>query len=101
MLRLILLRKIPTMKSKELQNVVLSKYHNGDTPIEIYRALNGGIGLTTIKRWCQMIRRSGSIQLSSPPDYPRLVRPKENIQKVKNRLRRKKRSFSSEIIDGA
>jgi transposase len=78
------------MKSKDLQKVVLSKYQTGDTPTQIYHDLNGGVGLRTIERWCQMIRRSGSIELSSPPGFPRLVRTKENIQKVKYRLRRKK-----------
>ncbi|CAF0883256.1 unnamed protein product [Rotaria sordida] len=58
------------MKSKDLQNIVLSKYQNGDTPTKIYHDLNGDLGLTTIKRWCQMIRRTGSIQLSSPPGGP-------------------------------
>jgi len=78
------------MKSKDLQSIVLSKYQKGDTPTEIHRDLNGGIGLSTIKRWCQMIRRSGSLQLTGTRGGPRIVRTKENIQKVKNRLRRKK-----------
>ena len=39
------------MESKDLQKIVLSKYQNGDTPTEIHRDLNGGIGLSTIKRW--------------------------------------------------
>ena len=79
------------MKSKDLQKVVLSKYQNGDNPTKIHRDLNGGIGLRTIKRWCQMIRQSGSIKLSSPPGGPRFARTKGNIQKIKHRLRRKKR----------
>ena len=79
------------MISKDLQKVILSKYQNGDTPTKIHRDLNGGIGLRTIERWCQMIRQSGSIKLSSPPGGPRFARTKRNIQKVKHRLRRKKR----------
>ena len=79
------------MKSKDLQKVVLSKYQNGDTATKIHRDLNGGIGLRTIKRWCQRIRQSGSIKLSSPPGGPRFARANGNIQKVKHRLRRKKR----------
>ena len=79
------------MKSKDLQKVVLSKYQKGDTPKQIYHHLNGGLGLRTIERWCQMIRRSGTITLSKPLGGPRLARTRENIQKVKNRLRRKKR----------
>ena len=79
------------MKSKDLQKVVLSKYQNGDTQTKIHRDLNGGIGLRTIERWCQMKGQSGSIKLSSPPGGRRFARTKANIQKVKHRLRRKKR----------
>ena len=79
------------MKSKDLQKVVLSKYQNGDNPTKIYHDLNGGIGLRTIGRWCQTIRRSGSVKLSSPPGGSRFSRTNGNIQKVKHRLRRKKR----------
>ena len=79
------------MKSKDLQKVVLSKYQNGDNPTKIYRDLNGGIGLRTIEWWCQMIRRSGSVKLSSPPGSSHFARTKGNIQKVKHRLRPKKR----------
>ena len=88
------------MKSKYLQKVVLSKYQNGHKTTKIHRDLNGGIGLRTIERWCQMIRRSDSIKLSSPPGGRRFATTKGNIQKVKRRLRRKKRisarKFSTE-----
>ncbi|CAF4861218.1 unnamed protein product, partial [Rotaria magnacalcarata] len=57
------------------------KYQNGDTPTKNFRDLNGGIGLRTIKRWCQVILQSGSITLSSPPGCPRLARTKGNIRK--------------------
>ena len=76
------------MKSKDLQNVVLSKYQNDNTPTKIYHHLSGAIGLRIIKRWCQTISQIGTISLSSPPACPRLVRTKTNIKKVKNRLRR-------------
>ena len=75
------------MKSKNLQNIVLSKYQNGDTPTKIDHDLSSAIGLRTIKRWCRMIRRNGTITLSSLSGCPRLVRTKGNIKKVKDRLR--------------
>ncbi|CAF1341402.1 unnamed protein product [Adineta ricciae] len=86
------------MKSKDLQNVVLSKYQKGDTPTEIYHDLNGGVGLTTIKRWCRMIRQCGSIQLLGTRGDSRTIRTEQNIRKVKNRLRRTKRGISSRIL---
>ena len=79
------------MKSKDLQKIGLSKYQNRDTTTKIDRHLNGGIGLRTIKRWCQMIHQPDSIKLSSPSGGPCFARTKGSIQKVKHRLRRKKR----------
>ena len=79
------------MKSKDLQRIVLSKYQSGYTATEIHRDLYGGISLSTVKRWCRMVRRSGSIQLTGTRGGPRIVRTKENIRKVKTRLQRKKR----------
>ena len=38
------------MKSKDLQNIVLSKYQNGDASTKICRDLNGGISLAAVKR---------------------------------------------------
>ena len=38
------------MKSKDLKDIVPSKYQKNDTPTtEIHRDLNGGISLATIK----------------------------------------------------
>ena len=37
------------MRSKDLQNIILSKYQEGDTPTEIHRHLNSGIWSATIK----------------------------------------------------
>ena len=89
------------MKSTDVQDVVLSKYRNGDTPTKIFRALNGGVGLATTKGWCQMIFQFGSIGLTSPSSRPRIVRTNESIRKVKNRLCRKgrvlARKFSMEL----
>ena len=80
------------MKSKDLQKVELSRYHNGQTTTKIHRHLNGRIGLRTIKRWCQMIRQSRSIKLSSlPASLTFRNNEGQSIQKVKHRLRPKKR----------
>ena len=75
------------MKSKDLQNVVLSKCQNDDTPTKIYHDLSGAIGLRAIKQWRQRIRQTGTISLSSPPGCPHLLRTKANVKKVKDRLR--------------
>ena len=76
------------MKSKDFQNLVLSKYETGDTPKKIFRDLNGAIGLRTIERWCKSIRDTGSINLSKPPGRPRTIRTKAAIRKVKYRVDR-------------
>ena len=85
------------MQSKDLQNIVLSKYQNGDTPTKIYHDLSGVTGLRAIKQWCQMICQTGTINLSSLPGCPRLVRTKANIKKVKDHLRRKSRVSTRKI----
>ena len=79
------------MNSKDLQNVVLSKYQNGNTPTKLYHNLSDAIGLKTIKQWCQMIRQTDTIILTTPPGCSRLVKTKANIKKVKYRLHRKSR----------
>ena len=81
------------MKREALQNVVLSKYQNGDTPTKLYHDLSGAIGLRTVKRWSQ----TSTISLSSPPGCLRLVRTKANIEKVKDLLRRKSRVRARKI----
>ena len=54
------------MKSKDLQNIVLSKYNSGDHPREIFRDLNGGLAWRTVQRWRKMINETGAINLSKP-----------------------------------
>ena len=51
------------MNSKDLQDTIISKYQKGDTPTEIHRHLNSGIGLATTKNWCQTIHQSDSTYL--------------------------------------
>jgi transposase len=78
------------MKSKDLQNIVLSKYRNGETATKIFQDLNGGLSRRTVFVWCKMIRETGTITLARPLGCPRIVRTKNLIQKVKSRLKRKK-----------
>lgn len=78
------------MKSKNVQQIVLSKYENGDNPAKIFRDLNGAVSHIIIKRWCKMISNTGAINLSTYPGRPRTVRSATVIQKVKNRLKQKK-----------
>ena len=44
-----------------------------------------------VERWCKMIKETGSIKLSCSPGRPRTTRAKINIQKVKTRLKKKRR----------
>ena len=78
------------MKRKDLQKVVFSKRNSGEGPAQIFRDLSGVVSLSTIKRWCKMISDTGAISLSKSSGRLRTVRTKGAIQKVKNRLKRKK-----------
>ena len=71
------------MKSKDLQKFVISKYEAGQTSKKIFEDLNGAVSYRTIKRWCKMIRETGTIDLSKPFGYHRTVRTKTSTQKIK------------------
>ncbi|CAF3687714.1 unnamed protein product, partial [Rotaria socialis] len=58
-----------------------------DGPTKIFRDLNGGLCLKTVKRWCKMISETGSIELAGPLGGSRIVRTPAAIQKVKNRIK--------------
>lgn len=85
------------MKIKDVQNIVLSKRKNREGRSKIFRELNAAVGLSTIKRWCQMITRTGTIDLSTLTGRPRTARTRNNIHKVKDRLKRKKSVFSRKL----
>ena len=89
------------MKSKDLQNIVISKRQNGDGPTKIFRDLSGGLCLKTVKRWCKMIDQTGTISTNRSPNCPRIIRTSATIEKVKNRLkgggRVSARKFSEEL----
>ena len=85
------------MKSKDLQKLVLSKYEKDEGPSEIFRHLNDTLCLRTVKRWCKMIRKTGSIELSTSPGRSRTIRTKESIKKVKHRLNRKEKVTSRKL----
>ena len=86
------------MKSKYLQNIVLPKYQKGDTPTEIYRYLNGGISLATIKSWCQMIRLSGSIQLLGTRTDTRIAKALKRIYKKLKTVYTENRRYQLESL---
>ena len=79
------------MKSKDLQNIVLSKYNSGDHPRKIFRDLNGGLAWHTVQRWCKIINETGAINLSKPPGNIRTIMTKAAIRKAKSRLKRKRK----------
>ena len=76
------------MNSKDFQNLVLSKYQNGDGSTKLFRDLNDFFGLWIIERRCKIVRDIGSINLSSPPDRHRTIRTKRAIQKITHGLKR-------------
>ena len=70
------------MKSKDLQNLVLSKYKDGQSCIKIHEDLHGSMGLSTVERWCKMIRDTGKITLFKSTGC---LGTAANIRKVKHR----------------
>jgi hypothetical protein len=44
--------------------------------------LNGALSLDTIQQWVKLIDKTGSIELSTPPDRPRSARSEIAIRKA-------------------
>ena len=78
------------MKSKDFQNLLLSKYEIGDGSTKIFRNFNCTISLRTIEQWSKAGRDTGFINLSSPPGRQSTIQTKGIIQKIKHRLEERK-----------
>ena len=63
----------------------------------LIRHLNGAIGVRTIERWCKIIRKTDLIDLSKQSGRPCVLCSKEIIQKIKTRLKLKKRVSSRKL----
>ena len=72
------------MKSNDLQNLVLSKYKDGQSCIKIHEDFHGLVGLSTVERWYKMIRDTRKIMLFKSTGLLRTVRTAANIRKVKH-----------------
>ena len=70
------------MKSKDLQNLVLSEYEDGQSCIKIHENFHGSVGLSTVEKWRKMIRDTGKITLLKSTGR---LRTAANIRKVKHR----------------
>ena len=82
------------MRSKDFQNLILSKHQDGDEPAKMLQDLNDSVSLRTIERWCKAVRVTDSINLSGPPGRQRIIRTKGTIEKIKHRLERRKPASS-------
>ena len=78
------------MKGEDLQKLVLYKYEKGEPSTKIFEDLNGFVSSRTIRRWCKMVRGTGTINLSHSLGRPRIIRTKGMIQKVRKRMKRKR-----------
>ena len=83
--------KFSKTKGEDLEKLVLSKYEKGEPSTKIFEDLNGFLSSRTIRRWCKMIREIDTINLSHSLGRPRIIRTKAMIQKVRKRMKRKKR----------
>lgn len=87
------------MKSKEIQNVVLSKWKIGKKPSTIFLELEGQVSLATIKRWVKMFVENGTIDLRTSSGRKRTARSRENVQRTKRLLKGKKRVTIRKLVD--
>ena len=82
------------MKGAELQKLELTKYEKGEPSTKIFEDLNGFVSSRTIRRWCKIVRETGTINLSQSLGLPRIFRTKGMIQKVRKRMECKKKSVN-------
>ena len=71
------------MKSKDLQNLILSKYEAGQVSKTIFEDFNDAVSYPTVKRRCKIIRETDAIDVSKPFGCHRTVHTKAPIQKLK------------------
>ena len=86
----VILILLVVMKSKDFQNLAVSKYQNGNGATKIFRDRNGFVCVRTIERWCKTVRDTSSSNLSSPPGRQKTIRTKGLTQKIKHRLELRK-----------
>ena len=79
------------MKGEDLQKLVLYKYEKGEPSTKIFEDLNDFVSFRTIRRWCKRVRETDTINLFHSLGRPRIIRTKGMIQKVRKRMKRKKR----------
>ena len=82
------------MKGEDLQKRVLSKYEKREPSTKIFEDLNGFVSSPTVRWWCKMVRETGTINLSHSLGRPRTIRTKGMIQKVKKRMKGKRKRVS-------
>ena len=71
--------KFSKMKGENFQKLILSKYEKGEPSTKIFEDLNGFMSSRTIRRWCKVIRETGTINLSHSLARPRIIRTKGMI----------------------
>ena len=86
------------MKSKDFQNLVLSKYENCEGSTKTFRDLNEFSSLRTIEWWCKAVRDTGSNNLSSPLGRQRIIRTKRTTQNIKHWVEQRKLVLSWETV---
>jgi hypothetical protein len=78
------------MKSEDLRKVVVRMTDDGMSSLQIAKQLRKVVSERTVRRWQHLYRTTGEIDLKKPTGRPRIIRTKNLIRKVKNRLVHKK-----------
>ena len=70
---------------------------DGMSSTQIAKQLRDVVSERTIRRWQNLYKTTGMIDLKSPPGRPRIVRTKALIQKVKKRVNSKARQSARKL----
>jgi len=85
------------MKSEDLRKVVMRLTDDGISSIQIEKQLRSVVSQRTIRRWQNLYKENGEIDLKKSAGRPKIVRTKSLIQKVKQRLVRKGRRSARQL----
>jgi hypothetical protein len=85
------------MKSEDLRKVVVRMIDDDMSPSQIAQQLRNVVSERTIRRWQSLYTKTGKIDLKTSTGRPRIIRTKNLIQKVKQRLVYKSRQSSRKL----
>ena len=69
------------MTTKDIQQLILSNFKSGNPSNKIFRGLKSALSRTIDFKWCNMVKKAGSLKTCRLQDYPRRGNQKNWLKK--------------------